>query len=298
MQDADGLDGFVQSVVGTDLEGFVEGSLATADVLADWDPDLHPRGPDGKFIDSLGSYLEDLNPGDVFGDFNGEDGRERVRDLTQRWVGWPTDSNTASMWRAAEEITGNINAPADVRGIPMLDLEADDGEIETYKEYSEHVSETLREEAGETIVAHRFIHSEAADTLRDGGSLDPRTLSSWTTDIEQIPELVESIPTPEGDFADPDRAVVVTKEIPVENVFDHHAVNPELDSSGQKEVVVGLDQAEDLSGGLIRTVSDLREEPPGEGPEETGVDAQSADPPRDIPNILLGYDFERPAVDG
>jgi hypothetical protein len=218
-----------------------------------------PEDADG--VDASGSPASnpfDESPQEVFDDIaDGEGVQETVEDLTNRWTGWPTDKATAPMWQATEEQTLNDNAPESISGVSMLEEEADLDEINEYSDYKDNLEDKLREEHGDTITAHRFLHSGAADTLREGGDLEPRTLASWTTEDGNIKDLVDEVPKPNGEFADPNRAVVVTKDIPVENVMDHHAANPELDSAGQDEIIAGSDASNNLSDGEIQTVENL-----------------------------------------
>jgi hypothetical protein len=243
-------------------------------------PDDADEGGGGDSADPF-----DDSPDQVFDDItSSEDMAKTVENLTTTWTGWPTDSDAAPMWQAAEELTGNDNDPGDITGTPLTEQDVDEADVEAYQEYKSNLEDRLREKHGDEITAHRFMHSEAADALQEGESLQPRTLGSWTTDKDQIPDLVDSIPTPDGDFADPDEAVVVSMDIPVEDVFDHHAANPELDDANQNEVLVGAEPGTDLSTGDVQVVSEI----------EAAVIMQKQDEPSEYPNILLGYDFEPP----
>jgi len=243
-----------------------------------------PDDDDGDGGDGSADPFDGL-PHEVFEDITtSEEMAETVEDLTTTWTGWPTDSDAAPMWQAAEDLTGNDNDPGDITGTPLTEQDVDEEDVEAYQEYKSNLEDRLREEHGDEITAHRFMHSEAADTLREGEPLQPRTLGSWTTDEEQIPELVEEIPTPDGGFADPDEAVVVSMDIPVEDVYDHHAANPELDDAGQNEVLVGAGPDTDLSAGDVQVVSEI----------EAALTMQKQVESAEYPNILLGYDFEPP----
>lgn len=238
-----------------DFIDIMERGMGNRDTL-DFEPELHPRDEEGKFTEA-GGTISNLIEG-AFEAFGDERDRQTVENLTQTWAGWPTDSDTAPMWQAAERQTGNINAPTDISGIPMLDIQADKSDISTYEEYSDHVTETLSEVAdSDTITAHRFLHGEAAERLRNGESLPPRTLASWTTDENTLSQLIQNVPTPEGDFVDPEDAVIVTKEIPIENVADHHAVNPVLNEADQQEAVIALPETDDLSDAQVREASEV-----------------------------------------
>lgn len=223
----------------------------------DWNPELHPRDSEGKFTEA-GGNISNLIEG-AFEAFSDESARETVSDLTQTWAGWPTDSDTAPMWQAAESQTLNDNAPTDITGTALLQAQADPSEISTYEEYSNHVSETLNEVAdGDTITAHRFLHGEAAERLRNGESLPPRTLASWTTDENTIGQVIDEAGFDEdGNPIAAEDSVVVTKEVPIENVVDHHAVNPELNNAGQNEAIVALPAGSDLSDGEIREATEV-----------------------------------------
>ena len=247
---------------------------------------------------------DDTSPGDdvddvefmegKFEEFGTESQREVVSDATRSWVGWPTDKKTAPMWHAAEEQTFNDNDPSTISNMSMLRVEADPSAVDAMTEYQEYVSDTLESEIeGDTITAHRFIHGEAAEKLRSGESLPPRTLASWTTDEEKIAKVADDVGfDEEGDPIQLNDSVVVTKEIPIENAIDHHAVNPQLNDGGQKEMVAGLSKSDDLSEGEVQEATEMVR-----GEEAATATAKSRRESRskaDIPNILLGYDFEPP----
>jgi len=224
----------------------------------DFKPELHPRDEEGKFTEKSGVAVSGLIEG-AFEAFGDESDRETVSNLTQTWAGWPTDSDTAPMWQAAESDTFNDNAPTDITGTPLLDAQADPSDVSTYGDYTDHVSDTLSEVVeGDTITAHRFIHGEAAEKLRNGESLPPRTLASWTTNEDTLSQVIDEAGFDEaGNPITAEDAVVVTKQVPIENVADHHAVNPELNDAGQNEAVLSLPESDDLSDGEVREASEV-----------------------------------------
>lgn len=65
------------------LEGFIEASLADAGMLADksWDPSEHPRGPDGKFIDTGAGFSDVIDAAADFLDHSPAQAPER----TENW---------------------------------------------------------------------------------------------------------------------------------------------------------------------------------------------------------------------
>lgn len=235
----------------------------------DWTPELHPRDDSGKFTEKVGSVLGDV--ADVFSDFANEDTRERVDSLSRTWAGWPTDSNTRPMWTAASEITHNENDPGDITGTPLIDefgADVDQEDVDAMKDFAEFTEEKLREEYGDSITAHRFLHSgeisseeegdsEIIEKVKNGEKVQPRTLGSWTTNKDKIPEIIDAV-APNANQEDIDNAIVVTKEIPVDKVMAHHETTPELAHTEQEEVVAMLGYTDDLSENEeVETVAEM-----------------------------------------
>jgi hypothetical protein len=212
--------------------------------------------PSGEEAESEPGNVFDESSEEVFTEL-AEDGQvaEQVAELSQSWSGWPTDDSTAPMWVAASEMTGNDNDPGTPFGDPLIDPNVDQEAVDAYQEYQENLTEKLREEHGDEMTAHRFLHGEAAEAIQNGESVDARTLGSWTTDDEQIPELVDEV-APDPEQAK-ENAVVVTMDIPVENVMDYHEANPALDEAGQEELIAALDFGSDLSRGNVQTLDEL-----------------------------------------
>ncbi|SEO70854.1 hypothetical protein SAMN05216388_101765 [Halorientalis persicus] len=223
----------------------------------DWTPELHPRDEEGKFTEA-GGAVSGLIKG-AYETFSDESDRQTVSNLTQAWAGWPTDSDTAPLWKAAEQATGNRNDPTDITDTPMLQNQASPETVQTAADYQDHVSDVLGEVAeGDTITAHRFLHGEAAERLRNGESLPPRTLASWTTDENTIGQVIDEAGfDAEGNPIEAEDAVVVTMEVPIENVMDHHAINPELNNAGQNEAIIGLPESDDLADGTVREATEV-----------------------------------------
>ena len=232
-------------------EGWRKGAAAAPSVEADWDPDAHPRGPDGKFID-------------VFGTFGTESERETITELFNEWAAWPLSEDTTPLWDAAVEagegsweddrITANI---PDSAGIGSFLKEPDFDKQSIVEKYNEWLSEVLREEHGDTITAHRILHGEAAETVRNGNRLQPRALASWTTDKSALREVVVATGADvDEDLSD---SVVVTKQIPVESVFGIHSVNDNLRSRDQRELVASLPENENLADGDVVEATEVLE---------------------------------------
>lgn len=227
----------------------VSNSLAH-DFTANFDPDLHPRDDEGKFAETPGNELPNID----FSKFGTEEDRENVSNAFNEWAAWALSEETTPLWDAAREKTGNENLPdgpgiGSFLGDPQPDVQ------ESVTEYSEWLADKLRDKYGDTIIAHRILHGDAAQTLRDGGRLEPRTLASWTTSLDTMDEIVGQT----GADVDEDlsESVIVSKEIPVENVMGVHSANKNLDARGQDELVAALDRRDRLSDGEIMDASEV-----------------------------------------
>lgn len=217
----------------------------------DFKPELHPRDDEGKFTESGGGVIDSI------ADFGNESEREIVKSLTEAWFDWPTNSDTAAMWQATEEKTNNTNVPSDNTGASLSARQVDEDEKDAFTKYSDEVSEYVRENHGDSITLHRFIHGDTADDLLSGKEVPPRTLGSWTVDESNIIVAMDEIPTPSGELVPDDEAVIVTKEVSAENIADHYEINPEL--RDEEEVIAALPQDEDLSDATVRTVAEIKE---------------------------------------
>jgi len=170
----------------------------------------------------------------------------------------------------AAELTDNQNDPGDITDTPLVNPNADQETVEAYQEYKDNLEEKLREEHGDSITAHRFFHGgeisdleegseEIVERLKNGESVQPRTLGSWTTNESLIPGVIEGV-APDAEEEDIEKAVVVEMDIPVENVMDIHSANPELDDGDQDELIAALDWSDDLSDGEVKDAIDVVQE--------------------------------------
>jgi len=236
-----------------------------------------PRDSEGKFDEIPGSNLLPRSPEDVYKDFGDEEKRKRVSKAAQSWVNWPSTPGAEPIWKAAYEETDNENTPEEVGAPDLLDISED--QLESIREYSEFLTERLREEHGDTVKLHRILNGEAAERLRNGESLQPRTVASWTSSLANAEQIIQHI------NANPESSVVVTMEIDVEDVWLYQEAQPEMPAV-QKEAIVALDWSEDLQDGKIRPVAEAVED------LMKVEDLSETMKRKDYPNILLGYDLD------
>ena len=217
-------------------------------------PEPVERGEGSEGGGSGGVFNESSDA--VFQEITDESTAESVSSISSSWAGWPTDSSAAAIWTAAAELTSNENDPGDVTGSPLVDSpDADPEDINAYIEYKSNLEEKLREEHGDEVESYRFLHGEAAEKLRNGENIQPRTLGSWTDNPDTIDDLIGQV-TPDPEQAR-ESGVVVKMDIPVENIMDHHDANPELDDADQDEVIAALDWSDDLQDGDLLEVGEL-----------------------------------------
>jgi hypothetical protein len=225
----------------------------------DFQPELHPRDSEGKFTETPGGGLPDID----FSDFGSEQDRQNVSETFNEWAAWPLAEDTTPAWDAAvngestegwEIARDRANLPdnpgfGSFLGDPQPEKQA------SLAKHSEWLTEQLREQHGDTITAHRILHEEAAQRVQGRAGLEPRALASWTTSIDTMDEIVAQ--TGADTDVDLSESVIVTKEIPVENVFGIHTANNNLDARQQDELIASLPRDENLGDGEITQASEV-----------------------------------------
>jgi len=191
-----------------------------------------------------------------FNEFGDSQDRTNVSEAFNEWGAWAMSEDTTPLWDAARDKTGNDNIP-NGPGLGSFLGDPQPEKQESIEKHDEFLTNVIEEEYGEEITAHRILHGDVAETLRDGGNVEPRALASWTTSDEALDEVVaQTGADTDEDLSD---SVVVTMDVPADFVFGIHTLNENLDARGQDELIAALPENKDLSDGDIRDATDVLE---------------------------------------
>jgi PBSX family phage portal protein len=167
------------------------------------------------------------------------------------------NDNTAELWGAAIDTTGNDNIPDDATadpdtvGDPLPAAEGDDP-VTAIGDSVAVTREILRETFGETVPVARGVSGEFAEQIQEAAEngedidIEHRTLESWST-----------FPAHAEQFADEgeEDGVIIQTEIPVDEVWGSSHTTPGL-AEEENELIVGKDGSETYSPDDIYTSDD------------------------------------------
>ncbi|MFP4218944.1 MAG: KTSC domain-containing protein, partial [Salinarchaeum sp.] len=167
------------------------------------------------------------------------------------------NSDTAELWGAAIDTTGNDNVPDDAAadpdtvGDPLPAAEGDEP-VTAIGDSISVTRETLRETFGDTVPVARGVSGEFAEEIREAAEngedidIEHRALESWST----FPAHAERF-AQEGD----DGGIIIRTEIPVDEVWGSSHTTPGL-AEEENELIVGKDGPESYSPENIYTPDD------------------------------------------
>jgi len=200
-----------------------------------------PRNSDGEFGELPGGDILSSSPEDVFSNFGTDEEREVIDRVIDSWVSQPGASGTKSLWQVASEKTGNKKIVDE----SFLDKDVSEREKEVIRRYSDFVTERVREDFGEEIELHRFLQGEVAQRLKNGESVQPRAVGSWTTTEDIMNTLLETL------GKDAEGGVVISKKFRVEQLIAIQEAHPDMPES-QREAIVAAPPDADLQEAEIR----------------------------------------------
>jgi len=158
------------------------------------------------------------------------------------------NDNTAELWGAAIDTTGNDNIPDDATtppntvGDPLPGAEGGDP-VTAIGDSVSVTREVLRETFGETVPVARGVSGEFAEEIQEAAEsgedveINHRALESWSTFPAHAEQFAE-----EGD----EDGVIIRTEIPVDEVWGSSHTTPGL-AEEENELIVGKDGPESYS---------------------------------------------------
>jgi len=167
------------------------------------------------------------------------------------------NDSTAELWGAAVDTLGNDNVPGNATAEPdtvgdPLPAAVGDDPVTAIGDSVRVTRDTLRDMFGESVPVARGVSGEFAEEIRQAREngeeieLDHRALESWST----FPDHAEEFAT-EGD----DDGVLITEEIPVDEVWGSSFTTPGLEES-ENELIVGNDGPKTYSPDQIHDPDD------------------------------------------
>lgn len=167
------------------------------------------------------------------------------------------NGNSADLWGAAIDDTGNENipedAPVDAETVddPLPATQGDDA-VTALGDSVSVTRDTLREIFGDSVPVTRGVSGEFADELRtakeNGEEIEitHRALESWSTFPDHAQEFAQ-----EGDSD----GVLLTTEVPVERVYGASHTTPGLHEE-ENEIIAALDSSATYSPDQIHDATD------------------------------------------
>lgn len=212
----------------------------------------------------------------------------QLNTIASKWARGGSDDmmgeETAPLWQAAIEATGNSYMPKD-KGAGSADVRPE--MVEAVRVWKQHVTEAFREAFGDTVTVYRGVqdyHVEGNATdirqaIADGESVEFRhaTLSSYSTD----PTIAQKFAR-KGEYHE--SSFVLTREVPVESIWFSSETSGGLYDS-ETEVVVGGEQYPTFTSDSVATADQFdaleevarRYKEAAEGTREKTADAAATD---------------------
>lgn len=164
---------------------------------------------------------------------------ETVSEAIDGWTGAVHEDETAAMWVAAAEQTGNDNFHRKLTDVVVDNVDSE--EVEAIQQYQEHLTEYHREVYGDEVTVYRGVGGDTGQELAEeaeGGTVESthRAIESWSTN----PMVAMSYGSD---------GAVLQQEIPVEQIIASHLAG--AGTSSESEVIVQMEENVEFDDGQV-----------------------------------------------